>query len=155
MLKYRILIIDDDPALCELIEDMLELSDVEFLTAYDAENGLVEAKYKSPDIILLDLVLPNMHGFEVYKQLKEDDRTKDIPVIVLTGHTDKKTLELSQELGITGIFYKPFNFGRLRKKIKNILGNKERDKNFCINCGRELKPKWEFCPYDGLKRNTH
>ncbi len=154
MPNKRVLIIDDDPNICEVVKEVLEFDNIEVLKAATPEEGLFEARYKSPDIILLDLFLPNMSGFDVYKSLKNDDRTKDIPVIIITGHTDASTVTYAQELGLKGVFYKPFNFGQLRKKIKYLTDDIDDRQSKCPHCGRELEDSWQFCPYDGLNRNS-
>jgi len=148
----RILVIDDDPVIGEMIRDFLEFDKVDVLLSLTPEDGLFNARYKSPRIILLDLFLPNMNGFEVYQRLKQDNRTKDIPVIIITGHTDSNTLEMMNELGITGVFYKPFHFRHLRSKLLSIIDGEKPDKVICKICGAELDDSWEFCPFDGWKK---
>ncbi len=153
-MRKRILIVDDDKTICDIIKEMLEFDSIDVIASNTPEEGLFQARYKSPDLILLDLFLPNMDGFEVYKNLKNDERTGSIPVIIITGHTDTKTVTYAQELGLRGVFYKPFNFGQLRKKIKFILGEKDKNKQVkqCLHCGKELEDSWQFCPYDGVNR---
>lgn len=149
-MKTKILVIDDDPSVCQVIKEMLEFDDLDVLIANNAEDGLFIARYKFPKVILLDLFIPGMNGFDIYSKLKDDDRTENIPIIVITGHTDKKTLGLVDELGLKGIFYKPFNFGRLRKKLKSIIEEKKEQIPKCNKCGRIMDVAWQFCPYDGV-----
>jgi len=151
-MQNRILIIDDNPDIGNIIKSALEFDNIEILTALTPEDGLFKAKYKNPEVILLDLFLPNMNGFEVYKSLKNDVRTSKIPVIIITGHTDKATITMVKELGLSGIFYKPFQLGKLRKKIAMYLDGKLQPADKCKICGTELNELWEFCPYDGWKR---
>ncbi len=151
-MNKRILVIDDDPAIGGLIRDLLEFDKFEIIISHIPEDGLFNARYKTPSVIILDLFLPNMNGFELYKQLKQDDRTKDIPVIVITGHTDTPTINMMKELGLSGVFYKPFHFAHLRKKILVLTGNEEKAGVVCKVCGRGLEDTWEYCPFDGWNR---
>lgn len=80
-----VLIIDDDMTLREMYEEYLKASGFNVLTAQDGEEGLVRAKDSKPSIILLDLMMPKMNGIEVLRNLKADDTTKAIPVIVFTA----------------------------------------------------------------------
>lgn len=151
-MNKRVLIIDDDPEIGNLIKEILEFDNYNVITALTSEKGLFNARYNTPNVILLDLFLPDMSGFEVFKVLKQDDRTKEIPVIIITGHTDAQTISMARKLGITGVFYKPFNFARLRKKIKVLVEGNTVEKTVCNICGKEMDDNWEFCPFDGWKR---
>src|SRR3989344_3912910 len=81
----RILFIEDESALQKTLGDLLSQEGYEVTPALDGEIGLKLAFSKKPDLILLDLIMPKVNGFEVLKKLKETDETKDIPVIVLTN----------------------------------------------------------------------
>ncbi len=148
----KVLVIDDDPGVGEMIKDFLEFDKVEVMLSTTPEDGLFSARYKMPSLILLDLFMPNISGFELYKKLKNDDRTKDIPIIIITGHTDSQTLAMMNDLGIKGVFYKPFQFRHLRKKIMSILQGEQDNKSACKRCGAELEDDWDYCPYDGWRR---
>ncbi len=96
----RILVIDDDPQLVPLLEAMLRNEAGTLIPAYDGEEGLAKARSERPDGILLDLMMPVMNGFEVLEELKSDDRTADIPVIVLTVKdvTSKEREQLNKHI---------------------------------------------------------
>jgi len=81
----KILFIEDEPTLQKELHEVLKQEEYEIFGAFDGVEGLEIAKKEKPDLILLDLILPKKDGFEVLKELKEDDNTKDIPVIVLTN----------------------------------------------------------------------
>jgi DNA-binding response OmpR family regulator len=89
----KILFIEDEPALQKAIGRFLEEKGYQFNSALDGEVGLTAARENNPDLILLDLILPKKDGFEVLKELKKDESTKHIPVIVLTN------LEGSADIG--------------------------------------------------------
>ncbi len=92
------------------------------ISALDGEIGLRLAKTKKPDLILLDLVLPKAHGFEVLKRLKEDKETKDIPVIVLTNLEGIGDVDRAIELGATTYLVKAnYSLEEVLEKIKKAL----------------------------------
>ncbi len=97
----KILFVEDESALQKTFGDILKQEGYEMISALDGEAGLSLAKTEKPDLILLDLVLPKMHGFEVLKSLKEDAGTKDIPIIVLTNLESTGDVEKALELGAT------------------------------------------------------
>ena len=96
--RARVLIIDDNPTMLKTIGALLE-SDYDILVAKAGEKGLASAKKNIPDIILLDIIMPKMTGFDVIKILKEDDTTKNIPVIFLSGDDTTDSKEKGFELG--------------------------------------------------------
>ncbi len=94
-----ILFIEDESTIHKTFSDTLEKEEYEIISALDGEIGLRLAKEKSPNLILLDLVLPKMDGFEVLKALKADETTKDIPVIVLTNLEQMEDIQKAIDLG--------------------------------------------------------
>jgi DNA-binding response OmpR family regulator len=122
----KILIIEDESALQKTLSDVLGQEGYEAASALDGEIGLRMAssgEEKKPDLILLDLILPKIHGFEVLKKLKENKETKDIPVIVLTNLEEMANVEKAIELGATTYLVKA-NYGldEVVEKIKKTLG---------------------------------
>ena len=95
----KILFIEDESAIHKTFSDALSKEDYEITSALDGEIGLRLAKEKKPDLILLDLVLPKMNGFEVLRALKADDSTKAIPVIVLTNLEQMEDIQKAIDLG--------------------------------------------------------
>jgi len=84
--EKKALIIDDDEDLVMITETYLcEVGDLDIVTANDGETGLAKALEEKPDIIILDVQMPGKNGFEVFQELKKDDSTRDIPVIMMTG----------------------------------------------------------------------
>jgi len=95
----KILFIEDEAAIHKTFSDALSKEDYEITSALDGEIGLRLAKEKKPDLILLDLVLPKMNGFEVLSALKADEATKAIPVIVLTNLEQMEDIQKAIDLG--------------------------------------------------------
>ena len=118
----KILFVEDEPSLQKAIKEVLTQEKFEVLIASDGEEGLKLVKEKKPDLILLDLILPKKDGFEVLKELKEDDNTKDIPVIVLTNLEGTGDVEKALELGATTYLVKAnYELDDILKLVKDHL----------------------------------
>jgi len=119
----KILFIEDEFKLQKTMGKFLEEEGYKVIRALDGEVGLRLAKKEKPDLILLDLILPKMDGFEVLKNLKEDKETKDIPVIILTNLESPEDIEKCLSLGATTYLVKSDqNLEDVLSKIKNTLG---------------------------------
>jgi len=118
----KILFVEDESALQKTLGEFLEKEGYEIIPALDGEIGLGLAKIKKPDLILLDLILPKLHGFEVLKKLKEDEETKNIPVIILTNLEEIKDVDKAIELGATTYLVKAqYTLQEVVEKIKKSL----------------------------------
>jgi len=123
----KILFVEDEPALQKTFGEILKQEGYEIIPALDGEIGLrlanPPAGGKKPDLILLDLILPKVNGFEVLKKLKEDEATKDIPVIVLTNLEGIGDVDKAIELGATTYLVKAdYSLEEVVEKIKKALG---------------------------------
>ncbi len=123
----KILFIEDESALQKTFGEILSQEGYEMISALDGEIGLRLANPptggKKPDLILLDLVLPKIHGFEVLKRLKTDKETKDIPVIVLTNLEGIGDVDKALGLGATTYLVKAqYGLEEIVEKIKKALG---------------------------------
>jgi len=120
-----ILFIEDESALQKTFGDILEKEGCDMISALDGEIGLKLAKSKKPDLILLDLVLPKVHGFEVLKELKSDSGTKDIPIIVLTNLEAIEDVNKAIELGAKTYLVKTqYNLEEVVEKVKKAIENR-------------------------------
>jgi len=118
-----ILFIEDESALQKPMGETLSLEGYKVTSALDGQTGIKFARVQKPDLILLDLILPKMNGFEVLKTLKEDKETKNIPVIVLTNLEQAKDIDRILELGGTTYLVKSdYSLEEILKKIKKVLG---------------------------------
>jgi len=118
-----ILFIEDESALQKTFGEILSQEGYEMISALDGEVGLRLAKEKKPNLILLDLILPRIHGFDVLKQLKEDKETKEIPVIVLTNLERADDVDKAIGLGATTYLVKAqYSLEEVVEKIKKALG---------------------------------
>jgi len=118
----KILFIEDESALQKTFGEILSQEGYEMIPALDGETGLKMAKTKKPDLILLDLILPKVHGFDVLRQLKEDPETKEIPVIVLTNLEGIGDVDKAIGLGATTYLVKAqYTLEEVLEKIKKAL----------------------------------
>ena len=108
------------------MSDVLSEEGYEVFSALDGEAGVTLAKEKTPDLILLDLVLPKMMGFEVLEQLRGDEKTKDIPIIVLTNLESIQDVQRATDLGATTYLVKSnYDLEEVVQKVKKELGDNE------------------------------
>lgn len=118
--KKHILLVDDDPVV--LMAGQGILSEVyQVTTAPSADNILEFVKEKKPDLILLDIVMPNINGYEAIKLLKEDSETREIPVVFLTGKTEVNAKLEGYSLGAVDYITKPFDPDALLSRIRLSL----------------------------------
>ncbi|SMP38737.1 Response regulator receiver domain-containing protein [Neorhodopirellula lusitana] len=117
----RILIADDNSANRELIEAYLINIDCELETAVDGEDTLAKVKSFQPDLILLDVMMPKLSGFEVCKQLKEDSATSGIMILMVTALSELGDIERGVQAGTDDFLSKPVNRVELVKRVENML----------------------------------
>ena len=120
--KKKILIIDDEPAILLVTRRRLETNSYEVITAASGKEGIEKATAFKPDLILLDLIMPELDGYEVCKRLKASEETKGIPVIIFTASSGPEDFgQKATELGAAGYLEKPFESDDLLSIIeKNI-----------------------------------
>jgi two-component system phosphate regulon response regulator PhoB len=120
-MKQRILVVDDEPDALEVIRVNLVHAGFNVITAEDGQEALTKARNAQPDLILLDLMLPEVDGLEVCKILRRDDVTKDIPIIVVTAKATEIDRVLGLELGADDYVTKPFSPRELVLRVKAML----------------------------------
>jgi putative two-component system response regulator len=119
--KPVILAVDDTPENLDVVKGALG-SDYIIRVAINGRIALKIAEKQVPDLILLDIMMPEMDGYEVCQTLKADAKTASIPVVFLTGEQDKSSETKAFELGAAGFIIKPIDTAILKKCIENILG---------------------------------
>jgi DNA-binding response OmpR family regulator len=119
----KIVVIEDDPTFLGLLRVHLASAGHEVLTAEDAAVGLRAVITEQPDLILLDLTVPYLDGFEMIKVLRNDPATNRIPVVVLTGRRDDETFAQARKLGASQFLTKPVTRDVLIKAIETQLGS--------------------------------
>ena len=120
--EKTVLLIDDEAHLRRLVAVTLEDSRYRFLEAADGKEGLEIARREKPDLILLDVAMPEVNGFGVCQQLKADPETRDIVVVMLTALAQEADRLRGWEVGADGYFTKPFSPTALLDKVGEVLG---------------------------------
>lgn len=124
--KINILLVEDDEFLAGMYVAKLDLEGFKVSLANDGEKGLKLATEEKPDIILLDIILPKMSGFDVLKDLKDDPQTKDIPVVLLTNLGQRDDVQKGLDLGAVDYLIKAhFMPSEVVGKIKTIMESKK------------------------------
>jgi len=120
----RVLVIEDNPDLCRHVEQVLG-GDFSCQFAHDGETGLELGIETVPDVVICDVMLPKMNGFEVARQLKQDDRTCHIPVVLLTARADEESRVLGLRSLADDYVTKPFSESELRERVERLLAVRE------------------------------
>jgi len=120
-----ILLVEDNEMNRDMLSRRLQRKGYSVVTAEDGEKGLLLARSEMPDLILMDISLPLMGGWEVTRLLKADDATRHIPIIALTAHAWVTDREKAIEAGCDDYDTKPVEFTRLSEKIENLLAVKK------------------------------
>ena len=123
MSSKKILLVDDEVDLVETVRFSLEGEGYQVLVSFNGEDALNKARKETPDLILLDLMLPKLDGYKVCRLLKFDERYKHIPILMLTAKTQEKDKILRKETGADEYITKPFDMDDLVEKIKSYLKN--------------------------------
>jgi len=116
-----ILIVDDNPANVDILQARLAANNYEIITASDGEAGLAMARDHRPDLILLDIMMPKLSGFEVCKLLKEEPDTRDIMILMVTALNELGDIERAVQAGTDDFLSKPVNKTELLKRVENML----------------------------------
>ena len=121
MSKYRILIADDNIANVELLEAYLAGCDYEIATAADGAETLEMAESFVPHLILLDVMMPKLSGFEVCEELKNNSKTRDIMILMVTALSELGDIDRALAAGCNDFLSKPVNKAELLKRVENLL----------------------------------
>jgi len=135
--KYRILLIEDDPAISNVVELNLKLDNYDVYLASDGEEGLKMVKETDPDLIILDVMMPKIDGWQVLMELKAEDDTKDIPVIMLTAIDDEQSKVIGLRGGADDYVPKPFSPLELAARVRVILDRVGRSHSMDKEGGKE------------------
>ncbi len=119
----KILVVDDEPELVKAIEVRLRASGYQVEVAYDGEEGVKKAREFKPDLIILDIVMPKMSGYEVCKVLKSNEETRHIPILILTASQQRELEKKCLALGAKVALMKPFETEELLLLVKQLLKN--------------------------------
>lgn len=125
MEKKKILVVDDELDVQNILLFRLEINGYLVIAASDGEDGLERIKKDNPSLVLLDLMLPKINGFEVCRMLKFDDKYKNMPIIILSALDKEEDRKKAMESGADAYFLKPFDLEELLTKIKILLAERQ------------------------------
>ena len=117
----KILIVDDEPDILKVVTFRVKKLEYEVVTATNGQEALDLIQKEEPDLILLDIELPVMNGYEVCQRVKTNEKLKHIPIIFLTASSASKIAEKVKEFNADDYLIKPFDSEELLKKIKNFI----------------------------------
>ncbi len=120
--RKKILLVDDSSTVLLMEKMILSKSEYDVVTARDGMEGVDKARSERPDLILMDVVMPRMDGFEAVRKLREDDTTRSIPVIMVTTRGELQSVETGYASGCSDYVTKPINGLELLTKVRSCLG---------------------------------
>jgi two-component system, OmpR family, alkaline phosphatase synthesis response regulator PhoP len=118
----RILICDDDPVILRLLQVNLELEGYEVLLAHHGEKAIEMAAVERPDLVILDIMMPRMDGYQTLQAIKERDETKDIPIVFLSAKAQHTDVEKGRSFGVEDYLTKPFDPSDLIEVVERLVG---------------------------------
>lgn len=124
MTKSRILVVDDEPLNVEILQEMLS-QNYEIVSAYSGNEALEKVEKTSPDLILLDVMMPGMNGYEVCKQLKGKEKTRSIPIVMVTALKEREDRIKAIEADADDFLSKPVDMNELNARVKSLLKVKQ------------------------------
>ena len=119
--RAKILVVDDERCVVDTLRICLESDNYDVLEAYSGDGAIEKARQEAPDLILLDLVLSDITGYEICNRLRKDPLTRSIPIIMLTGLTGFSDIIAGLDMGANDYITKPFELNELKKKISILL----------------------------------
>lgn len=124
----RILVVDDEPMVVDLVRGLLEAVGHSVLAALDGLAALQVAREEKPDAIVLDIMMPEMDGYEVCRRLKADPALRRIPIVIVTASDDRQLTQKAFEVGALSTLTKPFQIDKLRSAVELALRSAARPK---------------------------
>ena len=126
MSRKKILMVDDAATILMMEKMFLSREPYDLITAKDGQEAVEKAESERPDLILMDIVMPKMDGFEAVQKIRENEATKSIPIIMVTTRGEEKNMEKGYKNGCNDYVTKPINSSELLTKIRNFLEERVR-----------------------------
>jgi DNA-binding response OmpR family regulator len=120
----KILLVDDEVGFAELLRDLLSMDNYDVEVANDGMEGLEKIATFQPHVIISDVVMPRMSGFEMFKKVKANPDTASIPFLFITGFQDERVLSEARKIGIFGILKKPIDVEQIEERLEALLAGK-------------------------------
>lgn len=117
----KVLIVDDEPITVELFSTFMEISGYQPIGALSGADGLALLEIEKPQFVLLDLMMPDMDGFEFCRRMRANEAYAQIPVLIISARTDEEAIKQAYEAGVNGYITKPVTLTRLRSEVERLL----------------------------------
>ena len=117
----KLLIVDDEPATVQMIETFIQINGYKAATAYNGKDGLTMLELEKPDLVILDLMMPDMEGFEVCQRMRASDAFKTTPILIISARTDQESIDRAYASGANGYLTKPFQLPELLSEIERLV----------------------------------
>ena len=117
-----VMVVDDSVTVRKVTSRLLERQGIDVIVAKDGVEAIALLQERRPDIMLLDIEMPRMDGFEVARQVRHDDRLSELPIVMVSSRTGSKHKEHAQEIGVNKFLGKPFQENELLETIDNLVG---------------------------------
>jgi CheY-like chemotaxis protein len=126
-MAYKILVVDDEPTIVRLMEFILARQGHEMLVAVNGQEALEHIRAHAPDLVLLDIMMPRIDGYEVARALRADPATADLPIIMLSAKAQEEDIRKGVEVGVDEYITKPFSPEHLVHVVADYLGRLNKD----------------------------
>lgn len=120
----KILLVDDEAGFAELLRDLLEMDGYEVTVAVDGVEAIDKLETFTPDVIISDVIMPRMNGFEMFRQIKNSPKTSSIPFLFISGFQDQRVLDEARKIGVFGILQKPIDVEQVEYRLKELTRHK-------------------------------
>jgi len=117
----KVLLVEDEVNFAQLLSNMLIIDGYEVTIANDGLAALLTLETYTPDVIISDVVMPNVDGFEMFKQVKASPKTSSIPFLFITGYQDSQMLERARKIGAFGILQKPIDLEQIEHRLDELM----------------------------------
>ena len=121
----KVLLVDDEAGFAELLRDLLQMDNYEVELANDGQEGLDKLQTFTPDVIISDVVMPRLSGFELFKRVKGTPETASIPFLFITGFQDDRVLAEARKVGVFGILRKPVDIEQIESRLRELTRRRE------------------------------
>jgi two-component system sensor histidine kinase/response regulator len=120
----KVLLVDDEAGFADLMKDLLQMDNYEVEVAHDGQEGLDKIPTFGPDVIISDIVMPRLSGFEMFKRVKANPEMASIPFLFITGFQDERVLAEARKVGVFGILRKPVDIEQIESRLRELTKNK-------------------------------
>jgi len=119
----KLLIVDDEPATVDMLAIFLKMRGYETVAAYSGNDGLLMVSVENPDLLILDLMMPDLEGFDVCQRLRENPQNARLPILIVSARTDQDSINRAMSLGADGYLTKPVDLKLLHTEVQRLLEN--------------------------------